>query len=623
MSDYQSTWKLRQEYYSPEAVDRRALEQMERNTAEFHLQEIEREQTDLLSPDNVGAGLRRPVEQPKGRAEDTGETLATIGANAGERALDAIPSIGVGVIAMADNILDFGAHVVGLEDYYAQASKWLDDNVELHQATTSTGPIVAAISQIMIPFAGTAKALQAAGFSNLVSGLIASGTAEGLAIAPANMNFAEMVKGFTAAEPGAPEAAHNALLEALSKTPQELAILAQADARAEAGESITEPSADFDPEAYREVYFEARLKNAMAGVVTEGVAEALMLGARGIFRTSKALADPAARKALMRSVARSVNELDAGAPQSLSALGEAGLEGLTPAAGARALVAAPVDGAEQILKEAKLLQQATAARRVAVVATPASEASAAPAARLAAAITGAAVPAGSALSAPAGASEDDVRTWLRVLAGELGQETLSARRFGYLAAPPEDMEGKATSVLYGAAEAPSPAQLEVFRRRLGGRHQVDVKPAGTGVVLDVHPSDGTPADPALLEAAVREAGLDPDASQVVFSEYSEISVNSTESERALPRWQASIEREEAKAFAGEVGGMAAARAIIRGEAEPPAGVRGGTRTPLHQRISKARARVKARMAEADGAVGEVRGVLDADARRALMLEVAQ
>lgn len=624
MSDYESTWRLRQQYYSNAAIEARDLAETDARLMQQTLEESAMAAAggDMTSPDQVGAGLRRPVEQPKGRASETGEALGTIGENIGERALDAIPSIGVGIIAMADNVLDFGAHVTGLEDHYAQASRWLDERVDIYQPETTTGPIVAAISQLMTPFAGTAKALHVAGVSRVLSNLVAAGTADGLAIAPANANFAEVIKGFVAENPAAPDAVHIALLEALSKTPDELRILAQAEARAAAGESLTEadPAAGFDPEAYREVYFEARLKNAVAGIATEAFAEALMLGARGIYRTSQALADPAARKALGRTLRRSTDELDAGAGRGDTLAGSMALEGLTPAAGARAVVASPVDSAAQVLEEAQALQRATRSRQLSVVAQPAADGVPAPAARLAAVLAGSAVPGAAgagALMAPTGASEDDVRAWLGVLGAELGVENLSARRFNYLTAPPEDMAGKGTSVLYRAAEAPTERQLARFRERMGGRYALDVRQVGGGVMLDVHPSGGAAADPALLEAAVRDAGLDPDAASLVFSEYSEITVDSAQGAQSMARWQASVEREEARTFASQVGGMEAARAMLRGETDLPQGKR------LAQRIAKAREKVLARVSEAEAARAAVRETLDADATQALMQEVAR
>jgi len=1059
VSDYQSTWQLRQQYYSDEAVEQRETEAMERDVSRDHaVREATRrsaveaagytvdvripgpEEGSLTDPGVIGAGLRRPTEEPKGRVGKTADTVSTIASNVGERALDAVPSVGLGLISMADNVLDFGAHLTGLEDHYNELAKWSAKHVDLYEPTTSTGPIVSAISQITVPYAGTAKVLNMAGMSKVLSGIIAAGTAEGLAIAPGNENFAEMLGKLTDTAPEAPELVRWSLLDAYSKTDEELRILAQGEQRKAAGLSLEgegddgsiESQDDFDPEAYREVYFNARLKNALAGVGAEVLGEALILGAKGLYRTMRALKDPTARQALGRTVRNSAGELLSPTSAVAAQRGqiepfleyrrqnEGALDSMGPEVGARAVVASPVESAQQLLDEAVSLKgrnlshqqlaavlppetrragglpdtprrhttrsggrfadenleapaapnvkladeeidalwhesiefmerqgypaqqvinemravrsggrqvksvrpkggefwerslklpnrarywyevsaegmrdmlpdlsdeefkafidlvamtsQSTAPtqnmmraigvlshtlrdipseqdiidpttllrtfgqaneglkvgsfggtflhhlglrdmpqlstndrqvastfgmgptdvaqnpvmygvlsrfyqnlrdhlnvkqganaepwetwqlqamgwvqeriddgnvdfddyldvlsrlskkaedaglpvgpngeltrevlsdprldplmattieeyRRKVKVGLPitgrgdgyhksvemrrefellddqkaveawdnmerralkglmftrrvpkldaegkqvfsrkrekAFESAPSPAQALASALAGkrqgvsrTAIGANEAgavgrIPLPADASETELKAWLSVMGSELQQNTVRAGRFRYLEAPPEDMTGKGTSVLYQQPEPLTAAQVQAFQARVGEHWQVDAHTAPNGTVLDVHPLGGRAADPAVLEAAVRDSGLNVDAAQVVFSEYTGVAMARGDYAKAMTAWKSGVVRAEAEKIAKQVGGMSEARAIIQGKATVADEVPGGK--AFRERVSKAQARVRDRFAAVDAArrsVREVREQLDADA----------
>tara|TARA_R100001163_G_scaffold57933_1_gene46043 strand:- start:8649 stop:11894 length:3246 start_codon:yes stop_codon:yes gene_type:complete len=391
MSDYQNTWLLRQRYYSPSEVENREFlaNEAELDAEQNRLQglaEQQKTQHNVFGGTNDMSHLfRRNKHSSEGSFSgqvgdmvDTAKTLPILGEELVEHAGEAVPSIGAGLINATGNVIGWGAHVAGLEDEYAQFTNWANRNIPIYQPEGVTGQVVEGISQVMAPFGAANRMLQAARVSNTITRIIAAGgITEGMVFAPEDDNLGDILLQLQDAAPEFIPNIRGTLIDALAMTPKELEVLHQADVRKQLEltveadvpmvDEFTGATGEFDVEAYREAYFNRRLKAAAGGMLLEGTGETIMglvRGTRLIYRTAVAMKDPTTREAAMQALGNALQNV--GGPSSRFGRNETG--SITPflelrteqgggtldqlRASSEAMVASPVEAAKKALDAA-------------------------------------------------------------------------------------------------------------------------------------------------------------------------------------------------------------------------------------------------------------------------------
>lgn len=370
MSDYASTWHLRRAYFSPEEVHKREV-----------LGELEAEQSrqaaaaralqPMATPD-PGAGGERNVfggtgdvshlftRKPGSREGDLGAqagAAASAAGGVGAVVGDVVPSIGTGLIHMADASLDLGAHLLGLEEGYRQFTDWAGKHVSVYEPQTLAGQIAAPVAQFGVPFGGAVRLLQMARMSSTLTRVIAAGgIAEGLATRSSDDNLGDSLRGIEDLAPEVAPVLRSILIDSLAKSDSEIAALSSAEPVDPSLEGTT-TQPEVSSEEYREAYFNARLKAFASGAILEGAGEGLIAATRMLYRVSRTMmADPDAAARLVSSTGKAAGDLMVPSASGRFGRGESGqiepfLDHRERARAARALVGASVEQGADIIKQ--------------------------------------------------------------------------------------------------------------------------------------------------------------------------------------------------------------------------------------------------------------------------------